>query len=127
MACLTERNRDTSPISSPQVRATIGPTPGAVLRFLILSVRTDTLTHFSVVCEQLTEVTHLVAACCGSFRFPAVGLRPGSSSEPSGAPAGADSAECGADLESLSKPYGIQAGNHNASSPRSCRHLLDHS
>jgi hypothetical protein len=41
MACLIDRKRDTSPISSAQVSAVMGPTPGTILRSLILSPATS--------------------------------------------------------------------------------------
>src|SRR6266849_1126856 len=89
MACRIEGKRETSPISSAQVNAVIGPTPGTVLRRLIRSAskgsrcseltraysvfcsrtmlsllqpqqRPDSLIHLLVGREQLTEVAHFV-------------------------------------------------------------------
>src|SRR5713226_8974350 len=63
MACRIDRKRDTSPISSAQVSAVMGPTPGTVLRRLILShskgSRCRELTRaYSIFCSR-TMVSRL--------------------------------------------------------------------
>src|ERR1700682_6407691 len=63
MACRIDRKRETSPSSSAQVSAVIGPTPGTVLSRLILSAsqgsRSRELTRpYSVFCNR-TMVSRL--------------------------------------------------------------------
>src|SRR5216684_6297152 len=76
MASRIEGKRETSPISSAQVSAVMGPTPGTVLSRLIRSAskgsplegtdqgvfrfQPDTFIHLFVAGEQLTEIAHFV-------------------------------------------------------------------
>src|SRR5215469_9013628 len=122
-----DRKRDTSPISSAQVSAVMGPTPGTVLRPLSSrpgadlagensperirfsgtlrscpgsAAATAVYFHGSLGCWQVAHGSNppcAAAVCYGSRPFPSTDPRSGSSSEPSGAPTGGDSARYGAD------------------------------
>ena len=60
----------------------------------------------SIHCVHLHRCGPAYACTARSPRFPSTGPKFDSSFEPSAAPAGADSAMCGAGPESLWKPYG---------------------
>src|SRR5437016_7409278 len=127
MASRIEGKRETSPISSAQVSAVIGPTPGTVLRRLIRSAskgsRCRELTRaYSVFCSRtmLSRLTRSRGRILSftsallessSRKYPTlcsrrllwltpVDRRSDSSSAPSGAPAGVGSAGFGVCLES---------------------------
>ena len=157
MAFLIDEKRRTSPTSSAQVSARIGPTAGIVMSRSIRSRSLGSRSSernkaLSVLPKRTTVSWHIrskdavprrypgwwptapgstrlgvASVCCSSPRLPSARRRPYSSSAPPAGPANSDNAACAVARESPWRPCKTQEENHSADSRQSCGRRYDRS